>query len=243
MATTNPATTSTATSSTATTGPADGAPPTGFVRETSPEAVARYLRARIVSGALRRDERVPRDEIARALGVSAVPVREAIIALDREGWLRIEPHRGAFVHGVDEDWIRDHYSLMGAHYALVAARAAERGSADERQRIAALGRELEAIDDVERFDAANAELMRALVGAARAPRVEAMLRSTPNIVPGRFFAEVPGTLEPQRRAMRAVSAAVERGDVEGAAAPMIELSAVQGRAVVAALRARGVLEG
>src|SRR3954452_5366241 len=76
-----------------------------FSRETSPDAVARYIRSLIVSGTLRHGERVPRDDIARRLGVSPVPVREAIIALDREGWLRIEPHRGAFVHGVDEAWI------------------------------------------------------------------------------------------------------------------------------------------
>ena len=212
-----------------------------FTRETSPDAVARYLRALIVSGALRRGERVPRDDIARTLGVSPVPVREAIIALDREGWLTIEPHRGAFVHGVDEAWIADHYDLMGATFALIVARASERATAEELDHLTALGRHLARERDVTAFEAINQHIMRSLIAMARSPRLEAALRGVPNIVPGNFFAEVPGTLEPQRRAMARTIRAVVARDAEAAAANLRALPATQGAAVVALLRSRGVL--
>lgn len=212
-----------------------------FSRETSPDAVARYVRALIVSGALRRGERVPRDDIARTLGVSPVPVREAIIALDREGWLSIEPHRGAFVHGVDEAWIADHYDLMGATFALIVARASERATAEELDNLAALGRRLSRERDVAAFEAINQRVMRSVIAMARSPRLEAALRGVPNIVPGNFFAEVPGTLEPQRRVMARTIRAVVARDAEAAAAKMRALPATQGAAVVALLRSRGVL--
>jgi DNA-binding GntR family transcriptional regulator len=215
---------------------------TQFSRETSPEAVARYIRALIVGGTLRRGERVPRDEIARQLGVSPVPVREAIIALDREGWLTVEPHRGAFVHGVDEAWITDHYELMGAIYASIVARASVRATDDELGELAALGRPLARERNVDAFTAVNDRAMRLLITIARSPRLEAAARAVPDVVPGNFFSEVPGTMEPQRRAMgKAIRATVAR-DADAAAASLRTLPATQGAAVVALLRTRGVLD-
>src|SRR6476661_7982405 len=61
-----------------------------------------------------------RAEIATALNVSRIPVREAIIALEREGWVTHLVHRGAFVNRVDEDLIRDHYALFGLLYGYAA---------------------------------------------------------------------------------------------------------------------------
>lgn len=214
----------------------------GFRRETSPDAVARYVRALIVSGHLRPGERVPRDEIAARLGVSPVPVREAIIALEREGWLRIEPHRGAFVHGVDEAWVTDHYALMGGVYALLAADACRRATDAELAGLAPLGRQLANERDVRAFTDLNDRAMRILIAAARSPRLEAAARAVPNVVPGDFFTEVPGTLEPQRRAMTRTLRAVAARDDVTAGAVMRDLAATQAAAVVALLRARSVLQ-
>ena len=92
-------------------------------RPSSGDLVAIHVRTLIFNGELRQGDRVHQDDIARQLGVSRIPVREAIIALDREGWLTITPHRGAFVHGLDEDSLRDHYELLGLVYGLAARRA------------------------------------------------------------------------------------------------------------------------
>lgn len=213
-----------------------------FVRETSPDAVARYIRALIVEGALRRGDRVPRDEIARSLGVSPIPVREAIVALDREGWLVNEPHRGAFVHGVDERWVTDHYALMGSLYGLVAARASERATDAELAALATTGRALARARTADEFDRINTGATRALIAMAHSPRLEAALRAVTNIVPGNFFAEVDGTMEPQRRAMRATVRAVARRDAEAAAAALRALAGTTGAAVVTLLRRRGVVD-
>ncbi len=103
-------------------------------RRSSGDLVAIHIRSLIFNGELRQGDRVGQDDIARQLGVSRIPVREAIIALDREGWLTITPHRGAFVHGLDDDSLRDHYELLGLVYGLAARRAVERATPDALDR-------------------------------------------------------------------------------------------------------------
>jgi len=52
---------------------------------SSGDQAALYIRRLMFDGDLRPGTRVPQDEIAQALGVSRIPVREALIALEREG--------------------------------------------------------------------------------------------------------------------------------------------------------------
>ena len=59
------------------------------------------LRDRIHSGAVRPNTRLNIDAIARELGVSAIPVREALRRLEAEGWVRFQPNVGAIVAPVD----------------------------------------------------------------------------------------------------------------------------------------------
>jgi DNA-binding GntR family transcriptional regulator len=197
--------------------------------------VAAHLRQMIFDGELRQGERVRQDEIAEELGVSRIPVREAIIALDREGWVTIEPHRGAFVQGLDEATVRDHYELLGLVYGLAARRAAERGSADGVARLRELQREVAAADDVDDFYRRNEAFLRHLVDLAGSGRVSAVLRVMPSIIPGNFFAHVPASLEVQRKGAAAIARAVRAGDGEKAAEVCVRLLRSHGDNVVRVL--------
>src|SRR5882724_4974392 len=115
-------------------------------RRSSGDLVAVHIRSLIFNGELRQGDRMRQDEIAQRLGVSRIPVREAIIALDREGWLTITPHRGAFVHGLDADSLRDHYELLGLVYGLAARRATERASDDDLVRLQDAQKQLSSAD-------------------------------------------------------------------------------------------------
>ena len=142
-------------------------------------------------------------------------MREAVIALDREGWLMIEPHRGAFVHGLDEDAVRDHYDVFGLIFGLTAQRATERASDEAIADLAAAHRKLKQADGLrvvprrqQRVSAAafrDGQLHR---GSRRCPR---LLR---NIVPGNFFEAVPGAMAHQKRGMAAITKAVRARDGE-----------------------------
>lgn len=211
-------------------------------RAGSGTQVAAWIRAEILRGALRRGDRVTQEDVARELGVSRIPVREALVALDLEGWITIEPHRGAFVRGVDAVWVQDHYDVLGRLYGLAARRAAERGTLAERAELAARQREHGAATDLDAFDEQNHALLHHVLVMARSPRLVTALRSTGSVVPGNFFAAVPDTVAAQRDGIRTTVDAIAAGDAAGAERALDDLIARHGHAVVALLQARGVLD-
>lgn len=68
---------------------------------TRAEWVDARLRRAILTGALRADERLRAEHLAAEWGVSATPVREAFQRLAGEGWVTIEPQRGARVAPIE----------------------------------------------------------------------------------------------------------------------------------------------
>src|ERR1700733_14070044 len=114
----------------------DGGRDGQIVRTSSGEQIASHIRWLIFDGSLRPGMRVPQDAIARNLGVSRIPLREALIVLEREGWVTNEMHRGAFINALDEQTVHDHYELYGLIFGLPAQRALARRSADLPERLA-----------------------------------------------------------------------------------------------------------
>ncbi|MBX6388529.1 MAG: GntR family transcriptional regulator [Frankia sp.] len=186
--------------------------------QSGAERAARYVREKIIRGELAPRERLDRELIGEAIGVSQTPMREAVVALEREGWITVEPHRGAFVNSFDADYLRDHYELFAIIFGTATALATRRAGGDLVERLLALNEELQragAAGDAEEFQRVNFAILDLLVrGAASAPLV-AMLRAMPEIVPGNFFAQVPGAMDAQRHGFAQVCAALRAGDTAG----------------------------
>jgi|UPI000559FF9D DNA-binding GntR family transcriptional regulator len=210
----------------------DGYPGARLQRPSNGDQVAEHLRGLIFQGRLQQGDHVRQDEIAAELGVSRIPVREALIALEAEGWISIEPHRGAFVQGLDERTIVDHYALIGTLYGLVARRAAERADADGLDRLAELQRQAAAARDVDEFYRRNDLFLRQMFNLADSTRLKAVSRQLGNLVPGNFFAEVAGSRTAQKKALADIARALRERDGEAAAARFGELMDRHGAAVV-----------
>ncbi|MCF2533325.1 GntR family transcriptional regulator [Yinghuangia soli] len=216
--------------------------PEGLSRPTSSQQVAEYIRRLIFDKTLRTGDRIPQDEIAADLRVSRVPVREAVIALDREGWVTLEPHRGAFANGLDENSTRDHYGMLGQLYGYAAARAAERGSDESFAELQSLHRMLQAATDPGEFFHRNTAYLRQLVAMAQSRRIETMTRVfTTNLVPGNFFEEVPGVMRIQKRSLKAVTKAVTTRNADAAQTELATMLRTQADNVVTLLRSRDLL--
>ncbi|MCW4115728.1 GntR family transcriptional regulator [Aurantimonas sp. MSK8Z-1] len=82
-----------------------------------PKTLARALldeiRDAILSGDYAAGTLLRQDALAERFGVSRIPVREALLQLDAEGLLTMEPHRGAVVSGVSRAEIEDVFALRG----------------------------------------------------------------------------------------------------------------------------------
>jgi DNA-binding GntR family transcriptional regulator len=69
------------------------------------------IRERILGGAYPEGEPLRQDAIADELGVSRIPVREALRQLEAEGLVSFHPHRGAVVSSLSLDEIDEVFSL------------------------------------------------------------------------------------------------------------------------------------
>ena len=65
--------------------------------ETLPQKITRMIRDAIIQGQFKPGERLIQDELAKSLGVSRMPIREAFKQLQAEGYVTLEPHKGAVV--------------------------------------------------------------------------------------------------------------------------------------------------
>jgi DNA-binding GntR family transcriptional regulator len=80
-------------------------------RKTVAEAAAEELRMRILSGALQAGAQLRQEVLATELGVSRIPLREALRLLEGEGLVTIVPHRGAVVSVLSPDEIGELFDL------------------------------------------------------------------------------------------------------------------------------------
>jgi DNA-binding GntR family transcriptional regulator len=211
-------------------------------RRSSGEQVALYVRSLVFAGELRPGDRIPQDKIARTLGVSRIPVREAMISLEREGLVSIEPHRGTFVNPITPGSVRDQYELYGLAFGLAVRRATEQGGDDFVDELAGIHRKLAAVTNAEDFSECNDAFLGLIVDTANSPRVQAVLRVLSGLVPGNYFVEVPGALETQRRGTTAMMRAVRKHEGARAAEECLRMMRRQGAAVIKLLDERGFFQ-
>ncbi|MGW5644303.1 GntR family transcriptional regulator [Saccharopolyspora sp. NPDC003752] len=94
---------------------------------TITDFVAEQLRNRIVLGVLRPGRKVPVYELADELGVSRVPLREAVRQLEAESLVDNLPRRGTVVRELSVRDLRDSFAILQAVEPVAAHRAAESG--------------------------------------------------------------------------------------------------------------------
>lgn len=78
---------------------------------TVQELVLESVRRAILTGVIEPGARLRQEELADLFGTSRIPVREALRALEYEGLVSSEPHRGFTVTTLDADDIEEVYEL------------------------------------------------------------------------------------------------------------------------------------
>jgi DNA-binding GntR family transcriptional regulator len=202
------------------------------------EQVADYIRQLIFDGELRDGMHLSSENVANALGVSRVPVREAIVALEREGWVTTTFARGAVVNAFDEGTIRDHYVLFSQVYGLAARRAAQHNDLDIVARLAELAQETRNTDDLIKIGELAYSFHGSVIEAARSPRITVVLRTMSALVSGPFFVLIPRAVHSERTGLRAIVRSIAEGDGEGAARQYAKMLGNQAEMVVDLFHAR-----
>jgi DNA-binding GntR family transcriptional regulator len=102
------------------------------------QAVTDELRRAIVSGRFQPGERLYEENLATELSVSRNPVRESLQVLASEGFVELEPRRGARVASFSQQRVRELFEVREALEALVARLATERRTAEQLDEVDAV---------------------------------------------------------------------------------------------------------
>ncbi|WPU09467.1 GntR family transcriptional regulator [Pseudarthrobacter oxydans] len=147
------------------------------VQESTPAIIARRIREAIARGDFAPGIQLGEAELAKELGVSRGPLREAMQRLTQEGLLVSHRNRGLFVVTMDEDDFRDVYLARTAVEAAAISRVA---STNPEGNAAKLMEAVHAMEDT--ADSPNSEAMTEadmsfhalLVELAGSPRLKRM---------------------------------------------------------------------
>lgn len=85
--------------------------------------IADALRTAILQGTLKSKQHLKQDEIAAEVGVSKIPVREALLQLEAEGLVTFYPNRGAIVSELSIGEIEEIYLMRAALETVTLTRA------------------------------------------------------------------------------------------------------------------------
>jgi DNA-binding GntR family transcriptional regulator len=214
---------------------------TQLQRAKTSEAVAEYILGLLFDGTLRGGDRIDLDEVAQALGVSRVPVREGLAQLERDGLVRLPHYRGAFVAAFDADTIREAFDLYGLLSALTNRRAAVRADPGMLETLSKLDEVLAGCEDVAEFERVAREFRRVVNLAAAGNHLRALLRTFNGLVPAAARFSLTDALADERAALRREFEALRSGDPDAAAAAALEHLALTAGNAIRALRRRGVL--
>jgi DNA-binding GntR family transcriptional regulator len=209
-------------------------------RRGSGEQAVMYIRKLIFDGYLKAGDRVHQDDVAKALGISRIPVREALVALEQQGWVTLEPNRGAFVTPLDEQAVHDHYELYGLIHGFAAKKALERSHSLLAEKLTQLAADFAAASEPREAQETAVAFHLAIVDAARSPRIEVVLRGLSAMVPGQFFERVPEAMSRQRAGFSEIANAFARDDPDRGAVAYVSMLRDVGNEVVRLFRERGL---
>jgi DNA-binding GntR family transcriptional regulator len=112
-------------------------------RQTKVSRVYDELKRRIMAGEYPPGGRIVADQLAETLGVSTVPIREALLRLSGEGWVELSPHVGAVVPEFNPSEILETALIRGAVESTATRLATPHLSRADLERLEA---HLEAMD-------------------------------------------------------------------------------------------------
>lgn len=140
---------------------------------TLASAIVDQLRQGILDGHYPAGSQLRQDALAQAYEVSRIPIREALLQLEAEGFVRIAPHKGAIVSGLSLDEINDVFALRKLLEPRLLESSVPALTPDDFAAIAGMEAAFEdatTAGDISRWGVLNADFHMALYARATQPR-------------------------------------------------------------------------
>jgi DNA-binding GntR family transcriptional regulator len=209
------------------------------VKETD-EVVAHVVNL-LLTGKLRSGDRVDRNEIATELGLSRVPVQEAVVQLEHDGVLSTRYHRGAFVERFDESVVREHHELYGLLSGVASARAATNPTPRMLDQLDTLIETMRNNTESRIFQDSAWQYRQTIVNEYAGPRLQAAIRASQSFIPRAFWMTYLNNHDEMLPFYEAETAAIHGRDPDAAHAACVGRAEAMGRIMLVELVRRGVL--
>jgi DNA-binding GntR family transcriptional regulator len=177
------------------------------------------LRARIIAGVYPQGARLLEEEVAAELAVSRNPVREALQALAGEGFVEIEPRRGARVSTLTARRTDDLFAVRRSLEGLVAALAAERrtpAQLEELTEIVARGVAGSATGALDELPALNTRFHGVLAEMADNQLLSDVLERLTHVIQWIYTSGIAARSQGSWTEHERILAAIARGDASAA---------------------------
>jgi DNA-binding GntR family transcriptional regulator len=194
----------------------------------------------VLTGRLHSGDRVDRNEIAHELGLSRVPIQEAVVQLEHDGILSTRYHRGAFVERFDESVVREHHELHGVLLGIASARAARDPHPRVLSKLDSLTDVMRATRESRAFQEGARRYRQTINDEYAGPRLLAEIRASQSFIPPSFWVAYMNNHDEMLPFYEAETAAIHAQDADGARAACAGRSEAMGRIMTAELVRRGV---
>jgi len=196
----------------------------------------------VLTGKLRSGDRVDRNEIASDLGLSRVPIQEAVVQLEHDGILSTQYHRGAYVERFDESVLREHHELYGVLTGIASARAAVDGLPRILDQLGTFVDAMRSSKESRAFQETAWKFRNLINDEYAGPRLQAAIRASQTFIPRGFWLSYLNNHDEMLPFYEAELAAIHRRDGDAARAACVERSEVMARIMLAELVRRGVFK-
>jgi DNA-binding GntR family transcriptional regulator len=195
----------------------------------------------VLTGKLRSGDRLDRNEIAEQLGLSRVPIQEAVVQLEHDGVLSTRYHRGAYVERFDEGVVREHHELYGVLNGIASARAATSRTPKMLDGLLTMLDALRAGKESRAFQETAWRYRKTVNDEYAGPRLQAAIRASQTLMPRTFWTAYQNSHGELLRYYEAETVAISDRDPVAARSACVDRAEAMGRIMLTELIRRRVL--
>lgn len=187
-------------------------------REVLPNSVTTILRQAILKGELKPNERLVQADIAEQLGVSRMPVREALKTLELEGLITLEPHKGAIVNSLTLEDIDEIYELRTILEPFTLERSIPNLTVDDIAELERLHEKMLQTADKENYVELNNQFHNLSLSGAKSKRLHGLMARVSHGIAKDTPYVIPDQIEKSNIEHDKILNAIKSGDIEAACA-------------------------
>ncbi|MBD8133927.1 GntR family transcriptional regulator [Peribacillus frigoritolerans] len=180
--------------------------------ETIPVKICRVIREAIIKGDFQPGERLIQDELAKSLGVSRMPIREAIKQLEAEGYVTLEPHKGAIVREFSVKEIEEIYFLRSKFEPLVVKESLKFINTNIIQQLENLIEEMNQTKEVSKFIELNIVFHNLLIKDCPWEKLNSFIKNLWTGFPQQTPHLLPDQIEVSKQEHKAMIEAIKVGN-------------------------------